>query len=143
MRLIPEVKEKIQGEKIEVKGYTFNLPKDCDERVVTLSKKAPKGDTVVNVKIGDCGCDDYSIKFGDTVEVDAKGVKGAKGGKGAKGKKGKKGAKGKKGILLLPYIVSLPMLLPLWIFWAFNIASLSYIVSLPLFVVFESKTMLL
>ena len=77
MRLIPEVKEKIQGEKIEIKGYTFNLPENCDERVVNLSKKAPTGDTVVNVKIGDCGCDAYSIKFGETVEVDAKGVKGA------------------------------------------------------------------
>ena len=77
MRLIPEVKERIQGERIEIKGYTFNLPENCDERVVNLAKKAPQGDTVVNVKIGACGCDAYKITFGDTVEVDAKGTKGA------------------------------------------------------------------
>ena len=77
MRLIPEVKEKIAGERVEIKGYTFNLPENCDERVVNLSKKAPVGNTVVNVKIGDCSCDAYKITFGDTVEVDAKGTKGA------------------------------------------------------------------
>ena len=77
MRLIPEVKERIQGKRIEIKGYTFNLPENCDERVVNLAKKAPQGDTVVNVKIGACGCDAYKITFGDTVEVDAKGTKGA------------------------------------------------------------------
>ena len=38
-----------------------------------------------------------------------KGKKDAKGEKGGKGGKGKKGTKGKKGILLLPCIVSLPL----------------------------------
>ena len=77
MRLIPEVKEKIIGEKIEVKGYTVVLPEICDERIVKLSKKLPVGNTIVNVKIGNCNCDEYTITFGDTFEVDAKGVKGA------------------------------------------------------------------
>jgi len=77
MKLIPEVKEKIQGERIEIKGYTFILPNDCDDRIVCLSKKAPQGDTKVTVNIGDGEGDAYTITFGDTVVVDAKSVKGA------------------------------------------------------------------
>lgn len=77
MRLIPEVKEKIQGEKIEVKGYNFVLPENCDERIVNLTRKAPVGDTMVEVKIGSGDGDSYSITFGNTVVVEADSVKGA------------------------------------------------------------------
>ncbi len=77
MRLIPEVKQKINGEKIEIKGYKFILPEDCDERIVKAAGKAPVGETEVSVFIDDKNSDSYKIDFGDSVRVCAQGVKGA------------------------------------------------------------------
>ena len=77
MRLLPEVKEIIKGEKVEIKGYKFVLPENCDQRLFKATEKAPKGSTEVIFEIGNEDCDSYEITFGENVKVNAKGVKGA------------------------------------------------------------------
>lgn len=77
MKLIPEVKNKIVGEKNEIKGYDFVLPKECDERIIKAVSKAPKGNTIVNINIGAENSDGYQIIFGKKITVNAKGTKGA------------------------------------------------------------------
>ena len=77
MKLIPEVKNKIVGEKNEIKGYDFVLPKECDERIIKAASKAPKGNTIVNINIGAENSDGYQIIFGKKITVNAKGTKGA------------------------------------------------------------------
>ena len=63
MRLIPEVKQKVNGEKIEIKGYKFIFPQNCDERLVNAASKAPVGETEVIFNIGDKNSDGYKIVF--------------------------------------------------------------------------------
>ncbi len=77
MRLIPEVKEKIAGDSIKINGYSFILPADCDERIVKISDKAPKGDTIVNMNIGSGNGDSYKIIFDGDITVNAEGASGA------------------------------------------------------------------
>ena len=77
MKLLPEVKELIKGERKEIKGYMFILPEGCDQRLATLAKKAPVGNTEVTFEIGNENSDGYQIIFGDKIKVNAKGVKGA------------------------------------------------------------------
>ena len=77
MKLIPEVKEKIAGERKAINGCTFVLPNDCDKRIVNLTKKVPSGSVQVTVKIGNENSESYKILFGDEITIDAKGEKGA------------------------------------------------------------------
>ena len=77
MRLIPEVKEKIAGERKEIKGVSVSFPVGCDKRVMKLGEKLPKGDTKVVVKITDEGKDSYKISFGDEIVINANGQAGA------------------------------------------------------------------
>lgn len=77
MKLIPQVKEIIKGEKISIDGYAFVLPEGCDERIVNLTKKAPNGSVRVEVAIENGKSEEYKIVFGDVIKVEAKGVPGA------------------------------------------------------------------
>ena len=77
MKLIPEVKQRIAGEKVLVNGYDFILPPNCDQRIINLVSKAPTGSTKVIVNIGNENTDGYKILFGDSITVEADGVKGA------------------------------------------------------------------
>ena len=77
MKLIPEVKEKIVGEKKQISGCTFVLPANCDERIVNITKKVPAGNTQVTVSIGNGTGDAYTIKFGDIISVEADSNAGA------------------------------------------------------------------
>ncbi|MBE6674136.1 MAG: hypothetical protein E7596_03405 [Ruminococcaceae bacterium] len=77
MRLIPEVKEKVLGERRAISGCTFVLPNGCDNRIVNLTKKVPSGPVQVTVKIGNEDSESYKILFGKEITVEAKGEKGA------------------------------------------------------------------
>ena len=77
MKLIPEVKEKKQGAKIELTGCTFKLPENCDERLVKVANKVPSGKTVVNVLIcGEKG-EEYKITFENEITIEASSTRGA------------------------------------------------------------------
>ena len=77
MRLLPEVKEIVKGEKRQINGYKFILPVGCDPRLVKAAEKAQSGDAEVTFDIGNESCDSYKIIFGDKIQVSAKGTKGA------------------------------------------------------------------
>lgn len=77
MKLLPEVKEIKLGNRVEISGCTFNLPQNCDERIIKAASKVPSGSTVVNVQIGAEDSESYKITFSDEITVCAKGVKGA------------------------------------------------------------------
>ena len=77
MKLIPEVKEKVAGERVNVSGCKFVLPEDVDTRITALVGKVQKGDTEVRVNIGTGDGEGYKITFGDTIVVDADSTKGA------------------------------------------------------------------
>lgn len=77
MKLIPEVKQKVSGERIEIKGYEFILPVNCDERIVKAASKAPVGETEVAIFLDDKDSAGYKIVFGEKIRVWAQGVKGA------------------------------------------------------------------
>lgn len=77
MRLIPEVKEKISGERVEIKGCTFVLPEGVDKRISALASKVPSGNTQVRVNIGTGDGEGYKITFDGEIVVDADSVKGA------------------------------------------------------------------
>ena len=77
MKLIPEVKEKINGERVEIKGCKFVLPDGVDQRIVKLVEKVPSGDTEVRISIGEKGGDSYKITFDKSILVEADSTKGA------------------------------------------------------------------
>ena len=77
MLLIPNVKEMKIGARYEISGCTFNFPENIDNRIVNIAKKVPQGNTVVNLAIGNCDCEEYKITFGDEITIDAKGIRGA------------------------------------------------------------------
>lgn len=76
MKLIPEVKTKIQGEKREIKGLKISFLTPCDSRISDLANKIPLGDTEVTVNIGNENSEEYKISFGDKIVVEAKGERG-------------------------------------------------------------------
>lgn len=77
MKLIPEVKEKINGERVEIKGCKFVLPDGVDQRIVKLVEKVPSGKTEVRISIGEKGGDSYKITFDKSILVEADSTKGA------------------------------------------------------------------
>ena len=77
MKLIPEVKEKINGERVEIKGCKFVLPNGVDQRIVKLVEKVPSGKTEVRISIGEKGGDSYKITFDKSILVEADSTKGA------------------------------------------------------------------
>ena len=77
MRLIPEVKEKISGERVEIKGCKFVLPQDIDKRILSAVEKVPAGEKEVRILVNDKGGDGYRITFDEVITVDADSDKGA------------------------------------------------------------------
>ena len=77
MKLLPEVKKQIKGERVAINGCSFILPVNCDSRIVKLCEKIPQGDKKVVVSYGSDSCEEYTIKFADDILIEAKGVKGA------------------------------------------------------------------
>lgn len=72
MKLIPTVKEAVQGVKTEITGCTFVFPENCDKRVINLAKKVPEGDKVVKIVVSGCsGCrgENYRITFKDEITI--------------------------------------------------------------------------
>ncbi len=72
MKLIPAVKEAVQGVKTEITGCTFVFPENCDKRVINLAKKVPEGDKVVKIVVSGCsGCrgENYRITFKDEITI--------------------------------------------------------------------------
>ena len=76
MLLIPNVKELKVGNKIEIKGCTFNFPENIDNRIVKIASKVPQGNTVVNIVLTESKGDEYKITFDNEITIEA-GVKGA------------------------------------------------------------------
>ena len=77
MKLIPSVKEQIKGEKVEIKGCTFNFESGCDERLINISKKVPQGETVVNVIVSGENGQGYKIKFDKDITIVGESSQGA------------------------------------------------------------------
>ena len=77
MKLIPEVKEKVVGERVEIKGCSFTFASNCDKRVIALADKIPNGEAQVVVNVDDKGLDSYTISFGENIVVNANGQSGA------------------------------------------------------------------
>lgn len=77
MKLIPEVKEKINGEKHIIEGCDISFLTQCDERVVALSKKIPVGKTKVEIYVSSENKESYKITFGERIKIEADGDKGA------------------------------------------------------------------
>ena len=77
MKLIPEVKEIIKGEKRIVNGCKFELPDNCDARISLITEKVPKGDTIVKVCIGASDSEAYTMLIDEQITINAEGVKGA------------------------------------------------------------------
>ena len=77
MRLIPEVKEKISGERVEIKGCKFVLPQDIDKRILSAVEKVPAGEKEVRILVNGKGGDGYRITFDEVISVDADSEKGA------------------------------------------------------------------
>ena len=69
MKLIPSVKEKKQGAKVELTGCTFIFPENCDKRVINLAKKIPEGDKVVRITVNGCKGENYRITFKDEISI--------------------------------------------------------------------------
>ena len=63
MYIIPEIKKSTSCDKFFVSGCKFKFPINIDKRVVNLSNKVPKGDTLVEVTVNDNGSDAYKMSL--------------------------------------------------------------------------------